>query len=74
MVQPSFSSSGPAKEAEEASATAILEHFLDRQHQSYYEELYSSEAACLCLLRYVSLALFCSSVSPSTLLSRRQAG
>ena len=54
MVQPSFSS-GQAKEADDTSATAVLDDFLDRQHQSYYEELYDSEAACLCLFRYVML-------------------
>ena len=54
MVQPQFSTGGPSKEAEGVSATAVLDDFLDRQHQSYYEELYDSEAACLCLLRYVA--------------------
>jgi transcription initiation factor TFIIH subunit 4 len=50
MVQPSFSS-GQAKEEDESSPTAVLDDFLDKQHQSYYEELYDSEAACLCLFR-----------------------
>ena len=56
MVQPSFSHPREAEAATVASPTLPLDTFLDNQHQSYYEELYRSEAVCLCILRYVSLA------------------
>ncbi|KAL0240587.1 hypothetical protein I308_106385 [Cryptococcus tetragattii IND107] len=50
MVQPSFSA--PKKDvSQQASLTSALDIFLDNQHQSYFEELYRSEAVCLCLLR-----------------------
>ncbi|OWZ74917.1 transcription initiation factor TFIIH subunit 4 [Cryptococcus neoformans Bt85] len=50
MVQPSFS--GPKRDAsKQASPTFALDIFLDNQHQSYFEELYRSEAVCLCILR-----------------------
>lgn len=50
MVQPSFS--GPKKDvSKQASLTSALDIFLDNQHQSYFEELYRSEAVCLCILR-----------------------
>ncbi|KAK8858851.1 hypothetical protein IAR55_003081 [Kwoniella newhampshirensis] len=52
MVQPSFShpkKDDPAQTA--TSPTAALDAFLDNQHQSYFEELYRSEAVCLCILR-----------------------
>ncbi|WWC62915.1 uncharacterized protein I303_105513 [Kwoniella dejecticola CBS 10117] len=53
MVQPSFSH--PRAESSSSSAstspTAALDTFLDNQHQSYFEELYKSEAVCLCILR-----------------------
>ncbi|WRT68056.1 uncharacterized protein IL334_005031 [Kwoniella shivajii] len=52
MVQPSFSHprSDPTPSTS-ASPTATLDTFLDNQHQSYFEELYRSEAVCLCILR-----------------------
>ena len=53
MVQPSFSHPRKAKADEVASPTAPLDAFLDNQHQSYFEELYKSEAVCLCILRGV---------------------
>lgn len=55
MVQPNFSSSKKGDEdgSEAFSATAALDVFLDNQHQSYFEELYKSEAVCLCVLRCV---------------------
>lgn len=52
MVQPSFSH--PRKTtttSDTSSPTAALDAFLDNQHQSYFEELYKSEAVCLCTLR-----------------------
>ena len=54
MVQPSFSH--PRKAGEDGAANTVsptqpLDTFLDNQHQSYYEELYKSEAVCLCILR-----------------------
>ncbi|KIR27459.1 transcription initiation factor TFIIH subunit 4 [Cryptococcus deuterogattii 99/473] len=50
MVQPSFSA--PKKDvSKQASLTSALDIFLDNQHQSYFEELYRSEAVCLCILR-----------------------
>ncbi|RSH90861.1 RNA polymerase II transcription factor B 52 kDa subunit [Saitozyma podzolica] len=52
MVQPSFSHPRKAKvDSEGTSPTAALDAFLDTQHQSYFEELYRSEAVCLCILR-----------------------
>jgi hypothetical protein len=55
VQQPSFSSKpqDDAAAADSPSPTSALDVFLDAQHQSYYEELYQSEAACLCLLRCV---------------------
>ena len=55
MVQPSFSD--PRKAVDNVplspSFTAALDAFLDNQHQSYFEELYKSEAVCLCILRLI---------------------
>ncbi|KAK6907749.1 hypothetical protein I203_101750 [Kwoniella mangroviensis CBS 8507] len=53
MVQPSFSHprSDPSSSSVSNSPTAALDAFLDNQHQSYFEELYKSEAVCLCILR-----------------------
>ncbi|WWC88390.1 uncharacterized protein L201_003301 [Kwoniella dendrophila CBS 6074] len=53
MVQPSFSHprSDPSSSSTSTSPTAALDTFLDNQHQSYFEELYKSEAVCLCILR-----------------------
>ncbi|OCF35046.1 transcription initiation factor TFIIH subunit 4 [Kwoniella heveanensis CBS 569] len=52
MVQPSFSHPTKREDAgPSTSPTAALDAFLDNQHQSYYEELYKSEAVCLCILR-----------------------
>ena len=52
MVQPNFSTSKKdTGDGEGSSATAALDVFLDNQHQSYFEELYKSEAVCLCILR-----------------------
>jgi hypothetical protein len=52
MVQPSFSNPRRVVATDDtASPTAALDVFLDNQHQSYFEELYKSEAVCLCILR-----------------------
>ncbi|EIW67546.1 hypothetical protein TREMEDRAFT_33390 [Tremella mesenterica DSM 1558] len=51
MVQPNFSNPRKAQAELSSSSTAALDAFLDTQHQSYYEEIYKSEAACLCILR-----------------------
>lgn len=53
MVQPSFSHPRDADNEKTVSPTQPLDTFLDNQHQSYFEELYRSEAACLCILRYL---------------------
>lgn len=50
MVQPNFSSA-KASDTSAASPTAALDVFLDSQHQAYFDELYRSEAVCLCVLR-----------------------
>ena len=52
MVQPSFSHPRKATSTPDSpSPTAALDVFLDNQHQSYFEELYKSEAVCICVLR-----------------------
>ncbi|KAK4689016.1 DNA repair protein RAD50, partial [Tremellales sp. Uapishka_1] len=51
MVQPSFSTPSSSKAGPSTSPTAPLDIFLDNQNQAYYEELYKSEAVCLCILR-----------------------
>lgn len=52
MVQHDFSAPKRAANATaSASHTAALDQFLDYQNQSYFEELYKSEAVCLCMLR-----------------------
>jgi transcription initiation factor TFIIH subunit 4 len=52
MVQPNFSTAKKGEDdAEALSPTVALDVFLDNQHQSYFEELYKSEAVCLCILR-----------------------
>ncbi|RSH83453.1 RNA polymerase II transcription factor B 52 kDa subunit [Apiotrichum porosum] len=53
MVLPSFSNpgAGPADAVVAASPTAPLDAFLDNQPQTFYESIYRSEAACLCILR-----------------------
>ncbi|WVQ84370.1 hypothetical protein IAT38_006522 [Cryptococcus sp. DSM 104549] len=53
MVQPSFShpKEGTSTSASTSSPTVSLDHFLDQQNQAYFEELYKSEAVCLCILR-----------------------
>lgn len=51
MVQPSFSSSDGASSDSAVSPTAPLDAFLDNQPQTFYESIYRSEAACLCMLR-----------------------
>jgi transcription initiation factor TFIIH subunit 4 len=51
MVQPSFAHPRQAEVAQVDSPTQPLDVFLDNQHQSYFEELYKSEAVCLCILR-----------------------
>jgi transcription initiation factor TFIIH subunit 4 len=53
MVQPSFSHTTRTETDQRDSPTLALDTFLDAQHQSYFEELYRSEAVCLCILRYV---------------------
>lgn len=53
MVQHDFSAPKQAVIEAAASPTAALDQFLDYQNQSYFEELYKSEAVCLCILRYV---------------------
>jgi len=53
MVQHDFSAPKEAISSKAASPTAALDQFLDYQNQSYFEELYKSEAVCLCILRYV---------------------
>nr|ODN91824.1 transcription initiation factor TFIIH subunit 4 [Cryptococcus depauperatus CBS 7841] len=50
MVQHDFSHP-KKKEAPTTTPTTALDVFLDNQHQSYFEELYKSEAVCLCILR-----------------------
>lgn len=50
MVQPDFASRKAQAELS-PSPTAALDAFLDNQHQSYFEEVYKNEAACLCVLR-----------------------
>ncbi|WVR06593.1 hypothetical protein IAU60_003625 [Kwoniella sp. DSM 27419] len=71
MVQPSFEH--PKKDGESStsasSPTAALDLFLDNQHQSYYEELYKSEAVCLCILR--SLPPVCRHIILHTLWSHQ---
>jgi hypothetical protein len=54
MVQHDFSAPKRAANEAAASPTAALDQFLDYQNQSYFEELYKSEAVCLCILRHVS--------------------
>lgn len=55
MVQPSFSHPDKGKGKEQVdSPFAALDRFLDTQHQSFFEELYKSEAVCLCMLRWVA--------------------
>jgi transcription initiation factor TFIIH subunit 4 len=51
MVQHDFSAPKEATSSKAASPTAALDQFLDYQNQSYFEELYKSEAVCLCILR-----------------------
>lgn len=51
MVQPSFSAPKPKGEETASSPTAPLDAFLDNQPQTFYESIYKSEAACLCVLR-----------------------
>lgn len=53
MVQHDFSAPKrtAAAAASAASPTAALDQFLDYQNQSYFEQLYKSEAVCLCILR-----------------------
>ena len=51
MVQHDFSAPKQAADAATRSPTAALDQFLDYQNQSYFEELYKSEAVCLCILR-----------------------
>ncbi|ORX37154.1 transcription factor Tfb2-domain-containing protein [Kockovaella imperatae] len=53
MVQPSFSHPRKPNAEEVISPTAPLDAFLDNQHQSFFEELYKSEAVCLCILRFL---------------------
>lgn len=68
MVQPSFSHPRKGKTTTVVSPTSALDTFLDNQHQSYYEELYRSEAVCLCVLRSVLLHLHRHLSSPISLL------
>lgn len=51
MVQHDFTAPKQAADAAARSPTAALDQFLDYQNQSYFEELYKSEAVCLCILR-----------------------
>lgn len=53
MVQPSFQHTAPAVQnaASATSATAPLDEFLNNQPATFYESIYKSEAACLCILR-----------------------
>jgi transcription initiation factor TFIIH subunit 4 len=44
--------------ASSKSPTEPLDAFLDNQPQAFYENIYKSEAACLCILRY-AFALGC---------------
>lgn len=52
--QPSFSHPKKATASTAVSPTQPLDTFLDNQHQTYFEELYRSEAVCICILRCVS--------------------
>ncbi|ODN74032.1 hypothetical protein L202_07507 [Cryptococcus amylolentus CBS 6039] len=51
MVQPSFNHPKKNPAAASTSPTNALDVFLDNQNQAYFEELYKSEAVCLCILR-----------------------
>ncbi|WVQ73426.1 hypothetical protein IAR50_002998 [Cryptococcus sp. DSM 104548] len=51
MVQPTFNHPKKNPAAASTTPTNALDVFLDNQNQSYYEELYKSEAVCLCILR-----------------------
>lgn len=52
MVLHTFQNPAKAKGKEAAvSPTAALDAFLDNQPQTFYESIYRSEAACLCMLR-----------------------
>ncbi|ORY22026.1 transcription factor Tfb2-domain-containing protein [Naematelia encephala] len=51
MVQPSFAHPRRTQASKSTTPTAALDVFLDNQHQSYFEDLYKSEAVCLCILR-----------------------
>ncbi|KAL1407463.1 RNA polymerase II transcription factor B 52 kDa subunit [Vanrija albida] len=52
MPQPSFSHLNSTSSGESStSPTAPLDAFLDNQPQTFYESIYKSEAACLCILR-----------------------
>lgn len=51
MVQHDFSGPKRAEGDAARTPTAALDQFLDYQNQSYFEELYKSEAVCLCILR-----------------------
>ncbi|KAL7422462.1 RNA polymerase II transcription factor B 52 kDa subunit [Cryptotrichosporon argae] len=48
MVQPAFSR---PRKSTSTSPTAPLDAFLDNQPQTFYEDIYRSEAVCLCILR-----------------------
>lgn len=60
MVQPSFSdpSRTEAESGAALSPTAPLDAFLDNQPATFYESIYRSEAACLCVLRYADYTMF----------------
>lgn len=52
MVQPSFSHPNRQPGDVAASPTAPLDVFLDNQPATFYDNIYRSEASCLCILRW----------------------